>query len=124
MKSPRRSAAGFSLVELLIASIIVAAGGTLLAGGLVTSNRGAQLRSQQILVTQALASQLAQLNDQVVGASGQASGALPPPLETIRWTRRWEPATGPMEPLAQVTLVVSDGTSTAHVLTYRPIKEP
>ena len=124
MKSPRRSAAGFSLVELLIASIIVAAGGTLLAGGLVTSNRGAQLRSQQILVTQALASQLAQLNDQVVGASGQASGAWPPPLETIRWTKRWEPAVGPMEPLAQVTLAFSDGTYTAHAITYRPVEEP
>ena len=124
MKSRRRSAAGFSLVELLIASIIVAAGGTLLAGGLVTSNRGAQLRRQQVLSTQLLASRLALVDDQLQEAQGEAGGTFPPPLETFQWTQRWEQAEGPLHPLAQVTLVVSDGTSTAHAITYRPIQEP
>lgn len=123
MKSRRRSAAGFSLVELLIASVIVAAGGTLLAGGLTTANRGAQLRRQQILMIQALASQFAQLDDQMVGASGQASGTLPPPLEMMHWTRRWEPVSDD-DTRASVALSVSDGTATAYVVTSRPIQAP
>jgi type II secretory pathway pseudopilin PulG len=121
MKSPRRNAAGFSLVELLMAGVVVASAGSLLAGGLMTANRGAQLRRQQILMTQALASQFAQLDDRVVDASGETSGTLLPPLETMRWTRHWEPVS---EELARIRLTVSDGASIADVVTYRPIKAP
>ena len=121
MKNPRRSAVGLSLIELLIASIIVAAGGALLAGGLVTSNRGADLRMQQVLSTQLLASQLALLEDQVVGASGGDRGTPPLPPEAFHVTRRWEPVTDQM---AQTTITVAYGSSTAHVVTYRPVKEP
>lgn len=124
MKSPRRNAAGLSLVELLIAAIVVASAGTLLTAGLLTSNRGAQQRLRQIAATQLLASQVALLDDHVTGVPGELSGTFPTPLETFRWTQRWEQAAGPLNPLAQTTLTVSDGTYTAHVVTYLPIKEP
>jgi type II secretory pathway pseudopilin PulG len=121
MKSPRRNAAGFSLVELLIASIVVAAGGTLLAGGLVTSNRSAALRLRQLIATQLLASQVALLGDEVVGDAGETGGTYVPPLEAFHWTQRWELVA---DQLARTTVSVSDGSYTAHAVTYLPIKEP
>ena len=124
MKNPRRNAAGLSLVELLIAAIVVASAGTLLVAGLITANRGAEQRLRQITVEQLLASQVALLDDHVVGTAGELSGTFPPPLETFHWIRRWEQTEGPMHPLAHTTFTVSDGAYTAHVETYRPIKEP
>ena len=124
MKNPRRSAAGFSLIELMIASIIIAAAGALLAGGLVTSNRGADLRMQQVLSTQLLASRLALVDDQLQGAQGEDHGTFPPPLEAFHWTQQWEQTPSQLAPLARTVVTVSDGTSTAHVVTYRPVKEP
>jgi type II secretory pathway pseudopilin PulG len=109
-----------SLVELLIASIVVAVAGTLLAGGLVTSNRGAARRFQQILATQLLASRVALLDDHVAAASGELSGTFPSPLEAFHWTQRWESVADSM---ARLTIAVSDGTATTHVVTYRPIVE-
>ena len=110
---------GLSLVELLIAAIVVAAAGTLLIAGLLTVNRGAEQRLRQIATTQVLASQLALLDDHV----GEDGGILPPPPEPFQVTRRWEPAEGPMHPLAKATLTVSDGTYTAHAITYRRVQE-
>jgi len=115
---------GLSLVELLIAAIVVAAAGTLLVAGLLTANRQAVQRLRQITATQVLASQLALLEDHVVGAPGEDAGILPPPPEPFHVTRHWEQTVGPMHPLAQTTLTVSDGTSTVHAVTYLPIKEP
>jgi len=110
-----------SLVELLIASIVVAAAGTLLAGGLATSNRGAARRLQQILAAQLLASQFALLDDHVTAASGELDGTFPSPLEAFHWTHRWEPFADSM---ARLTITVSEGTVTTHVVTNLPIKEP
>ena len=115
---------GLSLVELLIAAIIVAAAGTLLIAGLLTVNRGAEQRLRQIATTQVLASQLALLDDHVVGVSGADGGLLAPAPEPFHVTRRWEQIEGPMHPLAKATLTVSDGTYTAHAVTYLPIQEP
>ena len=123
MKNLPRNTAGFSLVELLIAAMVVAVAGTLLAAGLLTSNRGAQQRLRQIAATQLLASQLALLDDHVTGVTGELSGTFPPTLEAFHWTQRWEQATGPLNPLAHTTLAVSDGTYTAHAVTYLPIAE-
>lgn len=121
MKNLRRSAAGLSLVELLIASTVVAAAGSLLAGGLVIPNRAADRRLQQIVATQLLARQFALLGDEVAGATGQIGSSFPPPLETFQWTQRWEPAS---DQLARMTVTVTTGSSSAHVVTYRPIKKP
>jgi len=121
MKNPRRNAAGLSLVELLMASVVVAAAGTLLAGGLMIANRAADRRLQQILATQLLARQFALLGDTVVGTTGETGGTFPPPLEVFQWTQRWQPTS---DQLARTTVTVSDGTSTAHVVTYLPIVEP
>jgi len=121
MKNLRRNAVGLSLIELLMASVLVAAAGVLLVSGLLGANRGADLRVRQILSAQALASQLALLDDHVAGTSGAVSGTLPPPLEAFRWTRQWEPLTDSM---ARLTITVSDGTVTNHVVTDRPIAEP
>ncbi|MDP3704134.1 MAG: hypothetical protein Q8R78_07075 [Candidatus Omnitrophota bacterium] len=121
MKSPRRNASGLSLVELLMAAVVVASAGSLLAGGLVISNRGADRRLAQLLATQILATELALLEDQVVGAFGEDSGRRSPPPEPFRVTRRWEPVADQM---AQMTLTVSDGSYTAYAVTYRPVKEP
>lgn len=122
MKNRQRSPAGLSLVELLIASVVVAAAGTLLAGGLVISNRSADRRLAQLLATQVLATELALLEDQLAEQSGEDSGRLSPQPQPFRVTRRWEPVS---EKLARIRLTVSDGASIADVVTYRPtIKEP
>ena len=121
MKNPRRNASGLSLVELLIAAIVVASAGTLLAGGLVISNRGSDRRLAQLLATQILATELALLEDQLVEKSGEDSGRFSPPPERFRVTRHWEPVS---EELARIRLTVSDGGSIADVVTDRPIKEP
>ena len=59
---------GLSLIELLIASVIAASAAALLLGGLMAANRGAELRIEQALSTQALASELAQLGEHVDGS--------------------------------------------------------
>ena len=104
----------------MIASIIIAAAGALLAGGLVTSNRGADLRMQQVLSTQLLASRLALVDDQLQRAQGEERGT----LDGFHWTQQWEQAQDHLAPLARTVVTVSDATSTAHVVTYRPVAEP
>ena len=121
MKNPQRNAAGLSLVELLIASLVVAAAGSLLAGGLLIANRAANQRLQQIVATQLLASRFALLEEEMVEAAGQTSGTFPSPLEAVQWIQRWERVS---EELARVILTVSDGTLTQHVVTDLPIREP
>ena len=43
-----RSCNGFSLIELLIASVVIAAAGALLIGGIVSANRSADRRIEMV----------------------------------------------------------------------------
>ncbi len=112
---------GFSLLELLMASMVVAAAGALLVGGMVWANRGADLRIEQVLSTQLLASQLALL-DGPLSPQTPRSGTCPAPLNEFTWTLQWKDA--PLAPLAEATLTVGRNGHTAHVVTYQPITEP
>ena len=112
---------GFSLIELLIASVIVASAGALLIGGLVAANRSADLRIDQTLSTQLLASQLALLDDQI-DPNTSTSGTFPSPLDAFAWTLEWTDA--PLTPLAQTTLTVTTKSRAAHVVTYRSVVQP
>ena len=112
---------GFSLIELLIASVVVASAGALLIGGLVAANRSAEARIDQILSTQLLASRLALLSDPL-DPSTPTSGTFPSPLDEFTWTLAWTDA--PLAPLAEATLTVETKSRAAHVVTYRPLVQP
>ena len=116
-----KDAEGFSLIELLIASVVVAAAGALLIGGLVAANRSAEVRIDQTLATQLLASQLALLGDQL-DPNTPTSGTFPPPLDEFAWTLEWTEV--PLTPLAEATITVTTKNHVAHVVTYRPLVQP
>ena len=112
---------GFSLIELLIASVIAASAGALLVGGLVAANRSANLRVNAALTTQALATQLALLDDQLTPQM-PTSGPCVAALTACTWTLVWTDA--PLAPLVEATLSVSSDDRTAHVVTYRTLAQP
>jgi|GEM_PF-2711331 len=116
------SPAGLSLIELLIASVLVGAAGALLVSGLVTANRGADRRITQILSTQLLASQLALLDDQI-GPKTPTHGTLSSPLGECTWTLEWTQTS--LTPLVQATLSLEQKDhQTSHVVTYRTFVQP
>ena len=112
---------GFSLIELLIASVVVASAGALLIGGLVTANRSAQIRIDQTLATQLLASQLALLDDQFQPKTPR-QGSMEPPLEDDTWALEWSET--PWTPLVEAKLSVSHKGQAVDAVTYRPFTEP
>jgi len=109
---------GFSLIELLIASTLIASAGALLAGGLATANRQADRRIAQALSTQAAASTLALLDDRV-GSEAPSSGTLPPPLDGCRWTLEVTDPDPVLVPLAKIVLTVRGNGQTVSLTTYR-----
>ncbi len=109
---------GFSLIELLIASVITAMACVLLIGGLQAANRSGEMRSEQILATTVLANQLALLPEQI-GPATPTSGAAASPLGEFTWTLTWTEA--PLAPLVEATLTVAGPQGAAHAVTYRSL---
>lgn len=122
MKSLRRSRRGFSLAELLIASAVAAAAASLLVGGLVSANRGADVRIKQSLSTHLLANQLALLDEELSDAT-PTSGTFPTPLAAFTWTLEIAPTDVPLSPLATATLTVAHNGHASHVVTCRPVAQ-
>ena len=110
---------GFALLELLVASVVMAAAGALLVGGMVQVNRSTELHVEQTVLTQLLASQFALLDD-ALSQQMPASGTCAPPADCT-WTLHWIAA--PLIPLVETTLTAGWKDRTAHVVTYRPITE-
>ncbi|GEM_PF-5489012 len=121
MKSRARNAAGFVLIELVIAAVLTAAAGALLAGALISVNRSSALRGDRAFSTQWLASQLALLPETAT-LGAQTSGTLPPPDDAILWTFDTAAIEPPFGSLAVVHWRLAGG-QTADVVTYRPIAE-
>ena len=123
MKSPRCNtrAQGFSLIELLIASVVIASVGSLLIGGLIAANRSADLRIEQTLSTQLLASQFALVHDRL-SPDMPTRGTWTTPSGEFTWMLTWSPA--PRSPLAETTLTVTKQDHANRVVTYRPLAEP
>ncbi len=119
MKS-RRSNEGFSLIELLMAAVIAGAVGSLLAGSLIAANRSRDIRVEQALSTQVLASQLALLDDELTEQT-PTSGTIPATPEEFTWTL--QRAKVALMPLVTATLTLSRGSHEAHVVTYRRLAE-
>jgi len=120
MKSPRCN--GFSLVELVMASLIVSVAGALLVGGLVAANRSTDLRLHQMLSTQWLANQLALLGDTLSDSTPTSGTFLP--FDDATWALTVEPADDPLKPLMKAVFTVTRKDLTSHVVTYRPVAEP
>lgn len=96
---------GFALIELLIAAILIVSAGTLLIGGLVAANRSAALRMDRAVATQALASQLALLDDTLTMQT-PTEGTIPG-LQDASWTLSLAEASPPLTPLINSTLTVT-----------------
>ena len=120
MKS-KRCNGGFSLVELLMAAVIAAAVGSLLAGGLIAANRSRDIRVEQALSTQLLASQLALLDDEITDQT-PTSGTIPTSSGDFTWTLQRVEA--PLPPLVTAELTLNRNGHEAHVVTYRRLQEP
>lgn len=75
-----RGRGGFSMIELLMASILIAGAGGMLIASLVSANRSASMRAEQALLGQFLASQLALLDDPLPAVLPE-SGPLPQPFQ-------------------------------------------
>ena len=120
MKNPCCNQRGFSLIELLIAATVVASASALLIGGLLAANRGTDLRIDQVLTTQVLASQLAQMDD-ALSPQTPTSGSVPS-LEGWTWTLQWNES--PLTPLQETTLTLTHQDRTTRVVTYRPLAKP
>ena len=110
---------GFSLVELLIASAIVALTGSLLVGGLMAANRNSELRAQQALAAQQVAGHIALLPDQLA-KDAPAQTACP---ESTDESCTIEQADAPLAPLKQLTLTLTVQGHTTHAVTLRPVAE-
>ena len=106
-----------------MASLITAAAGALLAGGLVAANRSAALRIEQTLSTQLLADRLALLDERISDATPR-SGTFSPSVHGATWTLTVEPAADPLTPLLKATISVTHQEHMTHVVTYRPLQEP
>ena len=104
------------MIELLMASIVVAMAGAMLMGVLIASNRSAKLRIEHTLLTQLAASQLSLIDDPLTDQT-PTQGAFAPPLEDFTWSLTRTDA--PLKTLAQATLTVSHDHHHADVVTYR-----
>jgi prepilin-type N-terminal cleavage/methylation domain-containing protein len=113
---------GFALAELLVASVILASAGALLAGGLLWANRSIEARAQRAHVTQLLASRLSLLEETLTTQEPQA-GLFDPPIEGAAWQLELQPVDGTDGVLQRVMLTVTQGGQAASVVTYRPIAE-
>jgi prepilin-type N-terminal cleavage/methylation domain-containing protein len=111
---------GFSLIELLIASVVIASAAVLLIGGLIGANRAAALRTEAALMAQSLASQLALMGDQL-SSNTPTSGPCASQLSDCAWTLAWSETA--LTPLAEATLRISRKDRTDHVVTYRALIE-
>ena len=108
------------MVEVLIASILVASAGLMLGSGLLASNRAAQQRRLQLMTTEIVASQLALVPDAVVtGAS--ADGTVNTPSGMLAWELTATPVAG--SPLAEAVLSVTGPHIAVRATTYRPVVE-
>ena len=114
MKSLCRN--GFSLIELLLASVLVASAGALLMASLVTANRSASIRADQALLGQFLSSQLALLDDPLPAAL-PGSGPLPQPFDDR--TALVAISAMPLTVLQEATLGVEHGAHRAALVTWR-----
>ena len=114
----RISIRGFSLLELLIASVVVAAAGVLLFGSLAQITRSRQLAQEQRMMRMALASRLASL--ETVTDGEQAEGLCEAPYAAYRWALA--ATAGTLPSLAHVTLsIISPSGHTMNTQTLRPL---
>ena len=115
-----RSSRGISLVELLMAAIVVASAGSLLVSGLISANRGADLYVERALSTQLLASQFALLEEPLphdVATHGTCSA-----LPNWEWTLQWHDSA--FAPLQETMITVAHQGQAHHLVTYRTLAEP
>lgn len=123
-KEAVRGREGFSLIELLVASVVFASAAVLLSGGLVSANRSASGRIEQIVLTQLLADQLGRLDDSLGEETAQA-GACPAPFDDARWTLALHKLDEPLALRSSATLTVMRNNRTLSVVTYRkPAPQP
>ncbi len=113
------SCSGLSLIELLMASIVVASAGALLVSGLLSANRGADLYVERARLTQLLASQLALL-DEPLPHDASTQGTFPG-LPDWSWTLQWQAS--PFSPLQETTMTVAHQAQAHRVVTYRTLAE-
>jgi prepilin-type N-terminal cleavage/methylation domain-containing protein len=114
---------GFSLIELALASAILALAGGVIAGGLIAVNRGADLRVQRMMTASILANQLASLDDQLTGDT-PGEGAVSTPVGEFAWAI--ETVESPLPAVAQVTITTTHQGHTDRTVTYRlrPAEQP
>ena len=110
---------GLSLIELLMASIVVASAEALLISGLISANRGADLYVERALSTQLLASQLALL-DEPLPHDVPTHGTFPAWPEWS-WTLQWQESA--FAPLQETTITIAHQAQAYHLVTYRTLAE-
>ncbi len=116
-----RAQKGFSLIELLIAGVIIAMTSSLLIGGLISANRSGELRAQQAVAAQLLANQLALISDQITPEAPH-QGTCPEPYSHSTWTLKLQDTA--LLSVKQVELELTHQGHIFHVVTYRGFKEP
>ena len=95
---------GFSLIEALIAAVLVAAASALLYGALAQAARSQELKAQQAVARRLLANRFALL-DAVPAGLVQAGEWAETPQGRMTWSLTTQP--GPVPSLAEATLTVS-----------------
>lgn len=116
----RRHQQGFSLIELMIAAVVTASAAVLLSGSLVSANRSASMRIDEIVLTQLLADRWAQLDDPLPSTQPQ-HGTCPPPFDDATWTLTAEPLEGPLASLAKTTLTMEHHDHAISLVTDRAL---
>lgn len=111
---------GFSLIELMIAGVIVALTASLIVGGLVAANRSGELRTRQVIANQLLSSQLASLTDSLASPQPQ-EGGFPEPWTDSHWSLTV--ADTDTHGLKQLDLTVTHQGHSVHATTFRPVNE-
>ncbi len=109
---------GFSLIELLIASLIVASAGTMLASGILLANRSGAIRIQQAVAAHVLADELARVDDRLT-AGTEEEHTVPSPDGNLTVVRASDAAEPPLAPLIYTSLRINHPRVQAHVATCR-----
>lgn len=112
---------GFALVELLIAGVIIAMTSSLLIGGLISANRAGEMRCQQAVGAQLLATQLALIGDSM-SAQSPLQGPGPEPYSGSSWAIEEQDTS--MASVKQIRLTLIHQGQVFHASTYRAVKEP
>jgi type II secretion system protein I len=99
-----RSVSGFTLIEVLVALVVVTAGLTIIAQGFLSGGRTSVVAQNRSVAAMLAESKMAEIEEGIVSMSSSSSGTFEPERPDFTWTV--EPESTVTTGLSKVTLTV------------------